>query len=378
MVPAPTVEPGPASNGEATDQPLPAGLPPGVIELAADRWAEAETWADRAGLTPPSLDPDRRRRRLADELTAPLRLERWPAPVLPRRVAEGWLHDEVITDDRAAFEELLAGRADAGAEELAALAQQLRFPATPYRRPPPPAAIPHDVEPPHPAGEGPPPAAAPGARSRTGPVRVVDLTTHWAGPMATALLVEAGARVVKVDPECRPDGFRPRTALYAHLHRDKEIVDLDLRRPDDRARFEALVGEADLLVESFSRRVLPNLGYDPTELGRLNPGLAVVSIKSFARASAEADWLAYGPGVHAVSGLGLLGPEPRPAPIAYPDLVAGVTAYARAAALLAGHRELDADGAATVEVSLSGSIAPLVHRAAAAGEAGDADGDRHG
>jgi len=346
---------------------LPGGVPDGTLELALRRWREAEVGAERAGLTPPLVGrPDTEVLvRLAAELTAPLRLEDWPSPTQPRPVAgDGWIHDEVLDDDREAFEAVLAARAGDGAESVAAACQELRFPVTPYRWPGGPVPAPDRGR------ERPQPVPGGGTRpARERPVRVIDLSTHWAGPLATALLAEAGAEVVKVDPHCRPDGFRGRPRLYRHLNEAKEIVDLDLRRPDDRRRFEALVTGADLLVESFSRRVLANLGYDRAALAELDPGLAVVSIKAFPAGTAEADWLAYGPGVHAASGLGLASGRPVPAPVAYPDLVAGVTAYAMAVDLLAdppgGGQEAGA------EISLAGSISALVRAAADDGGAGD-------
>lgn len=344
---------------------VPPGLPEGALPLIAARWRAAEPDAARAGLAPPSVAYDDRElaRVVADELTAPLRLEDWPSPTEPRQVPGGWVHDEVLDDDRSGFESVLAGEAHRGPEAVAAACQQLRFPVTPYRRLPATApAGPVD----HASGEPGDIALSPSGPGATGPasrrpIRIVDLSTHWAGPLATMLLADAGAEVVKVDPDCRPDGFRARPALHRHLNGAKDIVDLDLRRDGDRRRFETLLAEADLLVESFSRRVLPNLGYDGERLAHLQPTLSVLSIKAFPAGSAEADWLAYGPGVHAASGLGLLTDRPVPAPIAYPDVVAGVTAYARAVRLLA-----DRSGggpARRAEVSLAGAIAPLVRTA---------------
>lgn len=323
-------------------------LPAGLLDLAAAHWRRAEADADRAGLAPASLGERDLRSRLSAELTAPLRLEDWPGPVEPRTVAGGWLHVEVLDDELDVLDAVLADRVGDGPDRLAAAAQELRLPVSPYRPLGPARSTPAH---PLPVADRSPDGA------RSAPPVVVDLTTHWAGPLTTALLAEWGAEVIKVDPSCRPDGFRARPALYDHLNGDKAIVDLDLRRPNDRSRFEALLTGADLLVESFSRRVLPNLGYGPDDLDRLNPNLAILAIRAFPAASPEADWLAYGPGVHAASGLGLVSSTPRPAPVAYPDLVAGVLAATTAVEMLA------AGTGARAEVSLAGAIEPLVDRA---------------
>ena len=103
-----------------------------------------------------------------------------------------------------------------------------------------------------------------------------------------------------------------------------------------------------MLVESFSDRVLPTLGYPTDELWRLNPRLRVISIRAFA----HSPWVAFGRGVHAASGLGMIAGEPTPALLAYPDPLAGLTAFSAAL------RALAADGGAEIEVSLAGAMAP--------------------
>jgi crotonobetainyl-CoA:carnitine CoA-transferase CaiB-like acyl-CoA transferase len=144
------------------------------------------------------------------------------------------------------------------------------------------------------------------------------------------------------------------------------VVDLDLRLPGGRARFEELVRRSDLVVHSFSRRVMPNLGYGPSELQALDPDVATLAITAFPDACAQRDWVAYGSGVHAISGLGMLDGRPTPAPVAYPDPLAGVAAFAVALSLL-GRHDPGARQPCHAEVSLAGVVAPLVPATAAAG-----------
>lgn len=312
-------------------------LPDGVVDEAARRWV----WADRAATV------DRRRADVEQLLWAPLNLEPdWPSPVAPVAVGTGWIHPEVIDADRPALVQLKSDRPELDVEALASLCQQMRLPVTPYRRlaDSTPAADRSVDE----LSELEPGGAA-------GAV-VVDMTTHWAGPLATKLLADAGATVVKVDPDTRPDGFRPRPHLYRHLNGAKQVENLDLRSQADRRRFEALVAGADLVVESFSRRVMGNLGYDDAALAALSPGVARVSIRAHPDDSAERDWLGFGPGVHAVSGLAFdhRCQPPRPAPVAYPDVLAGLTAYGIALRLLNPRRPRS-----TGEVSLRAAIEPI-------------------
>lgn len=300
-------------------------------------------------------------------LVRPLLLvDDWPEPSDPLPVGSGAVHADLTDEDRdtlARLREVTPTPTDP--EALARQAQEWRLAVTPYRRLPRPAGRPADA-----GGTASPPAPERTRAGRRQPRRrwlgsavVVDLTALWAGPLATALLAGCGARVIKIDPGCRPDALRDHSAVYRYLNGGKETVDLDLRLDDHRHRFEQLVAGADLVIDSFSRRVMPNLGYGPAALRALDPDIATISIVAFPAGTAEADWLSYGPGVHASAGLGTEetgeGVRFRSAPIAYPDALAGLAAFAVAVELLTGspgpsrHRE----------ISLAGAIAPLVEEA---------------
>ena len=261
---------------------------------------------------------------LATELLLPLVVEPdWPGPVEPRPVGDGWVQADLTDEDLDTFDRLRATLPGTGPEELAAAAQEWRLPVLPYR--------------PLPTGQAHPdrPRTANAPRAVNPPsleaIHVLDLSSLWAGPLSTHLLQTAGATVTKLDPDCRPDGFRERPNLYRQLNDGKKVVSLDLRQPDDRATFEALVRDADLLIHSFSRRVMPNLGYDHEKLRTINPTLTTVAISAFPLGSPEQDWLAYGSGIHAVTGLGLSTGRARPSAVAYPDPLTG---YAAASAAL--------------------------------------------
>jgi hypothetical protein len=296
---------------------------------------------------------------VAAHLVRPIELgDGWPDPTDPMPVGDGAVHADLIDDDRELLATLRSlSNHDPTAESLAAEAQSWRLPVTPYRR------REHVDRPPETSAVSPCEHNRAKRRALTRRCRVVDLTALWAGPLATALLAEVGADVIKVDPAARPDALAEHPRLYDHLNREKDVVDLDLRVDDDRRRFEQLVRSADLVVDSFSRRVMPNLGYGPVELRALRPQVATLSIVAFDPNSPYADWVAYGPGVHAMSGLAETNrgaddarPRFRPAPIAYPDALAGMAAFASALDALAvegptAHRT----------VSLAGAIAPLHH-----------------
>ena len=120
---------------------------------------------------------------------------------------------------------------------------------------------------------------------------VVDFTSHIAGPYATKLLADMGARVVKVE---KPGGDVARTlppfkddvagversATYQYLNTDKESLVLDLRRPESRAVVQALVRKADLVVTASSPAQEESLGLDYATLSSY-ADVPVLSITNF-------------------------------------------------------------------------------------------------
>lgn len=322
--------------GDVTGTGADVHLPPGTAALALRLAASAADVATALTGRLHTVDRDA----VLAHLLMPLVVGTRPPPRPPRPApGGGWVHDDTGDADAALMAALVAEGDDA--EGLAARAQACFLPVTPYR--PWAAALAPDV----------PSASMPAPARRLDPagVRVVDMTAMWAGPLCTLLLAEWGAQVTTVEPAVRPDGLRGAPAQFAVLDRGKRRVDLDLRTTAGRAAFEALVAEADVLVESFSDRVMPNLGYSPGELRSINPRLATVAIRAFP----DSDWVAYGRGVHAASGLGMHGGRPQSAQIAYPDPLTGLAAFAAVLHALGA-----ADAPPSTTVTLAGTIAPLL------------------
>ena len=100
-------------------------------------------------------------------------------------------------------------------------------------------------------------APVPGSGPLAGVV-VVDLTRVLAGPYCTMMLSDLGARVIKIERPGTGDDSRHIgpfingvSAYFASLNRGKESIALDLRDDEDRARFETLLAEADVVMENF-------------------------------------------------------------------------------------------------------------------------------
>ena len=232
----------------------------------------------------------------------------------------------------------------------------------------------------------------------TGPlsdVLVVDLTRALAGPHATMMLGDLGARVIKVEapgrgddtrgwgpPFVGPDGQREAT-YYLSANRNKESITLDLKDAADRDVLLALVDRADVLVENFRTGVLERLGLGIESLMERNPRLVVLSITGFGHDGPEGgragyDQIAQGEaGLMSLTGSGPDDPQRVGVPIA--DLLSGMYgAYGIVAALNERHRT----GRGTVvRTSLLASVVG-VHafqgtRWTVAGEVGRSAGNHH-
>lgn len=114
------------------------------------------------------------------------------------------------------------------------------------------------------------------------PIRVIDLSALWAGPMCGAILAAAGADVTKVESVHRPDPTRLSTpGLDSRLNGAKARMSLDLATPEGRAELHARIMEADVVITSARRRGLASIGLDPVAMLAARPGLTWVAITGY-------------------------------------------------------------------------------------------------
>lgn len=136
-------------------------------------------------------------------------------------------------------------------------------------------------------------------------VRVLDLSTMLAGPVCARTLAEYGAEVVKIDAP-RPL-FGPRmTCWYGlDLNRGKRSVLLNLKRPEGRAAFLRLAGDADLVVHNFRPGILERLGVGPADARVVNPGITYVAVSAYGgpRPGPRSGWPGFDPVLQAATGV---------------------------------------------------------------------------
>jgi len=119
-------------------------------------------------------------------------------------------------------------------------------------------------------------------------VTVLDLTRHLPGPLATRLLADLGARVIKVEEPERGDPVREvppfiggRSVLAALLLAGHQSIALDLKRQAGVDVLRSLLTDADLLVETFRPGGMARLGLAPEDLRRQFPRLVICSLSSW-------------------------------------------------------------------------------------------------
>jgi alpha-methylacyl-CoA racemase len=112
-------------------------------------------------------------------------------------------------------------------------------------------------------------------------VRVLSLAVNVPGPVAAARLHALGAAVTKVEPPAGDPLAAASPEWYQELVAGQEVVTLDLKAEDERARFDALLAETDLLLTSMRPMALERLRLDPSALRPFYPLLCQVAVTGY-------------------------------------------------------------------------------------------------
>lgn len=165
-------------------------------------------------------------------------------------------------------------------------------------------------------------------------LKVLDLTRVLAGPTATRFLAAYGAQVLRIDP---PTWDEP--GVVPEMTLGKRCARLDLRRPQDRAVFEHLLTDADIMLHGYRSDALERLGYGADWRRARNPGLIDVSLDAYGWSGPWATRRGFDSLVQMSSGIAHVGmlwqrtDKPFPLPVQALDYAAG---YLLAAAAVRG------------------------------------------
>jgi len=181
--------------------------------------------------------------------------------------------------------------------------------------------------------------------------RIIDATQLISGPMATMILADQGADVIKVEPPGTGDltralggARRGMAPIFATTNRNKRSIVIDLKHTRGKVLLGRLVAGADLFVQNFRPGSADRMGMGEPALRRIRPDLVYVSISGFGETGPYAHKRVYDPVIQALSGLASIQGDarsgrPRMLRLIVPDKVTALTAaQAMTAALLARER----------------------------------------
>jgi crotonobetainyl-CoA:carnitine CoA-transferase CaiB-like acyl-CoA transferase len=181
-------------------------------------------------------------------------------------------------------------------------------------------------------------------------LRVLDLATLFAGPIAATMLGDFGAEVIKIEHPRKPDPSRGHGPSkdgiglwWKVLGRNKRTLTLDLSKPGGRATLLRLAATADVIIENFRPGTLEKWDLGWPELSAANPRLVLTRVTGFGQFGPSAHRPGFGTLAEAMSGFAAITGEPDAPPTLPPfglaDSIAGLaTAYAVLTALAARTR----------------------------------------
>ncbi|MGE2691317.1 CoA transferase [Mycolicibacterium pulveris] len=203
-------------------------------------------------------------------------------------------------------------------------------------------------------------------------LRVIDMTTFWAGPSCTHLLAMLGADVIHVESTRRPDGTRliagipvtedqwwEKSPIFSGLNTNKRGVTLDLQSAAGRDLLNRFIATADVIVENFTPRVLDQIGLDFAAVQAVRPDAVMLRMPGFGLDGPWRDNPAFAYVIEAASGISWLTgyPDRNPyEPYSVGDPNAGIHAL-NALLLALEHRRRTGQGvlveAAMVDAALN-------------------------
>ncbi len=203
-------------------------------------------------------------------------------------------------------------------------------------------------------------------------LRVIDVATVVAGPGCARYLADFGADVIKVE---RPGGDTVRdlgwkdpsdgtSVWWKIVSRNKRVIELDLKDPDDLAVMRGLCDSADVLVENFRPGTLERLGLAPEVLHDTNPGLVITRVTGFGQTGPYRDRTAFATQAEAMSGFAAINGDPDGPPLLPPialtdEVAALVGAFATMVAVHSGVGQVVDVNLIESMLQLMGPLVPL-------------------
>jgi crotonobetainyl-CoA:carnitine CoA-transferase CaiB-like acyl-CoA transferase len=213
-------------------------------------------------------------------------------------------------------------------------------------------------------------------------IRVLDFSTLLPGPLATLILAEAGAEVIKIERPGRGDEMRsyepkfgPDSVNFALLNRGKRSIAIDLKEADAVERLKPLIETADVVVEQFRPGVMDRLGLGYDALRAINPKIVYCAVTGYGQHGPRADVAAHDLNYVAESGMLMLTRGADGAPVLPAALVADIAGgtYPAVINILLALRERDRTGVGCkLDVAMADNLFTLMYWGIGNGQASGA------
>ncbi|MDB5864402.1 MAG: acyl-CoA transferase [Betaproteobacteria bacterium] len=202
-------------------------------------------------------------------------------------------------------------------------------------------------------------------------IRVLDFSTLLPGPLATLILAEAGAEVIKIERPGRGDEMRayePKLGAdsvnFALLNRGKRSIAIDLKAPGAVDALKPLIESADVVVEQFRPGVMDRLGLGYEALKAINPRIVYCAVTGYGQHGPRADVAAHDLNYVSESGMSSLTQGADGAPVLPSALVADIAGgtYPAVINILLALRERDRTGlGCKLDVAMADNLFTLMY-----------------
>lgn len=202
-------------------------------------------------------------------------------------------------------------------------------------------------------------------------IRVLDFSTLLPGPLASLVLADAGAEVIKIERPGRGDEMRsymPKfgtdSVNFALLNRGKRSVALDLKAPDALERLKPLIASADVVLEQFRPGVMDRLGLGYERLREMNPRIVYCALTGYGQSGPRAQVAAHDLNYVAESGMLALAAGADGAPVLPSVLVADIAGgtYPAVINILLALRERDRTGVGCkLDIAMADNLFTLMY-----------------
>lgn len=197
-------------------------------------------------------------------------------------------------------------------------------------------------------------------------LKVLDLSAFLPGPLASLLLADMGAEVLKIEPpvgdammQIGPRDSDGAPMFYEAVNAGKSVRRMDLKKPEVRAEFLDMVADFDVLIEGFRPGVMQRLGLGYNVLRERNPGLVYCALSGYGASGPMAQ--AAGHDANYLANAGVLHRNGHDAPVYYDPPLADLSgSLFGVIAILGALRAREADGlGCEIDIGLADAPMPL-------------------